>query len=794
MSHPDDREQARALQQQEDSEVVLRLPHPGTTTSRTNNEMSAMSAYDERGQGPNLVPGDHGPIEPRDGDSLTGAQGDPEILIEGLPPISREAPTSPTWSYVDELAGLGLDVEPSRPSTPQDGAEGLTRPKVVQRPSDATRSPSSPAEDWEQEMCSPPPAYRRHDEISWVTQGRGGGGPEGFSMDQRDLSHWVRLGAGGRPVGAATQVQEDGRTSPERRALFTLSPPQEACRVEPRAATPYGPPMTDQAMALHNLSVLTGELRLSLRDLEGRVAAETALRLDANNRLMRIEERAIRMELEAQQTEARRRALEEELRRETIARQELTNHLAIEAEANRQLQVQLAQQQAHFQAHLADETANWQRLEDRVTMTDRCLTTLEGVCRDGISTLQGTVEGLSQLTTTLPPLAASTPNRRDDSSGVGTQDDSSTNWSHEATAGTSTAEDSPELMSGPEDSIRSPPARAVHFQDEAAPTPEVVAPISRATGGKPNRQVPALSHFSGKKGESLREFMEKMRLAAQMGNWDPRHHLLTIRYQLQGQALQYVNNLPPDRVDTLPKLEMVLKERYESKGVRKDAKEELRIIRRRAAENPEAFGLRIQGLTRLAYPEDSAAQEEEGVSAFLRGIADQKTAETMISGQFSTVQQCINTLTEIERHRDSVGRNQTILKIRQVEEQRQEPQPKSKAKGPSTQAASAQVAAVTQEPSPKEKELEQELANVKRKFTKQLADMQRQLSRVSDREQRQPRPARVEYPSQEQPCRFCGSPDHWQWRCPERANQSGPERRPGNDHGLDPRSGGQSHE
>ena len=166
----------------------------------------------------------------------------------------------------------------------------------------------------------------------------------------------------------------------------------------------------------------------------------------------------------------------------------------------------------------------------------------------------------------------------------------------------------------------------------------------------------------------------------------------------------------------------------------------------------------------------------------MRGIADQRSAENMISGRFSTVEQCISTLTEVERHRNSVGKTQAILKLRQIEEQQTEPQPKIKAKGSLPQNVPAQVAVVAQS-SPREKDLGQEVTQLK----KQLADLQKQISR----EPRGSRTARVEYPSEEHPCKLCGSPEHWQWRCPQLSNKRGPNKQSKNGPGLDPGSGGQ---
>ena len=142
-----------------------------------------------------------------------------------------------------------------------------------------------------------------------------------------------------------------------------------------------------------------------------------------------------------------------------------------------------------------------------------------------------------------------------------------------------------------------------------------------------------------------------------------------------------------DQVNTLEGLGAALRARYQGKLVHKDAKQELRILKRQASETPEDYGLWIQNLTRTAYPGDAATQEEEGVSAFLRGLPDQKTAEMLSIHLKDMMQDCDQTLAETEWHRTSVGRTQGPLRLRQMEEQQEAP--KTKAKGSPTRATQA---------------------------------------------------------------------------------------------------------
>ena len=257
--------------------------------------------------------------------------------------------------------------------------------------------------------------------------------------------------------------------------------------------------------------------------------------------------------------------------------------------------------------------------------------------------------------------------------------------------------------------------------------------------------------------------------------------------------------------------------RYLGPGAQKDAREELRTIRRRPQEKPEDFGQRIQELARIAFPGNMQQQEEEGVAAFRDGLKDDRgMAEGIVLQQFKTVQECVDTLANLERFRHGAGKDQPKLRLRQLEGEQTVAQPQGKSQGPS----------------------EQLLASMDKKMGMMLEAWLRKEQREMNmgRGQPQPQPGGpgqgqlrqgpgqgppqqnfqgggrgygrsrrpyVERPSAEQPCKICKATDHWERRCPQSNQQMGARagRGPvaqqnnqyqGNAGGLDPRSGAQS--
>ena len=238
--------------------------------------------------------------------------------------------------------------------------------------------------------------------------------------------------------------------------------------------------------------------------------------------------------------------------------------------------------------------------------------------------------------------------------------------------------------------------------------------------------------------------------------------------------------------------------------------------------------MRIQKLARLGYPGSKEQQEEEGVTAFKEGIKDDRgAAEGLVLTKAKTVQECVETLTELERFRLKTGKAQPNLRLRPLEDEHTGEQPQAGAQSPKGPANTE---------SAESKALRKELAQMRQgmaEFNKGMNSMLGFWQRMEQGQappqqqpvgptpgQRQPnfqggsgrgfgrgraRRPYVEYPSAEQPCRICQSPEHWERRCPQRDQQAGAganrgpvaqqgNQRPGNGDGLGPRSGGQSAE
>ena len=124
-------------------------------------------------------------------------------------------------------------------------------------------------------------------------------------------------------------------------------------------------------------------------------------------------------------------------------------------------------------------------------------------------------------------------------------------------------------------------------------------------------------HFEGKEGESLSAFLLKVETAAKIGSWDPDYHCAQLILLLGGRAFKFVEGLSKEKTESLPALIEALYASFLGPGAQKDAREELRILRRRAQEKPEDFGQRIQDLARIAFPGNMQQQEEEGMACLL---------------------------------------------------------------------------------------------------------------------------------------------------------------------------------
>lgn len=618
----------------------------------------------------------------------------------------------------------------------------------------------------------------------WVTEIRGGGEQPGLSRERQGLSHLVDLGAGGRPLGAATQLPTRAQQSPTGPATAKLQPKQMAAGTEETTGIQDAP-------APEGLQPLQQQLLMALTNMEARIASQEQLlavqsqQLATQAQQLTSQERHLVAQLTSQEEECQR--LRQDLQREAVRREVLEEIL-------------------HQQTTQVLEEAQQQG-----TALDARVTQLE-------MHFQGPQEAVSAPAREMPsPVVSSTPRDSQESAPQSVQETASREWPSRATAGTTCSEISPELISAPEEISTPSPVKQVHFQqgpmipDHQAPeqqesVPATPSPETTRTG-KPNRSVDSVPTFAGKPGESLTTFFGKMDLAANLGNWEPSYHCYQMQYRLKGQAAQYIEGLPLEHVSTLEGITKALKERFLGKGVRKDAKENLRLVKRNHQESPQEYGLRVQQLARMAYPEDIETQNEEGVSAFLKGLGDSKTSETLVVAKYPDVSTAIDAVIEIERLR----RSQTTPRIRQVAPD--PPATDKKQKG----AAAVQPAT----PAPQ----------AKGKFWASEAEMKRYMERLVDQRLAEPRqlatqiPTQVpplmsqgvmapqgmgrgrgrpyvEHPSAERPCNLCGAHTHWQRNCPLRdQGESGPgpsrgrgqgQRSAGNGRGLDPRSGGQS--
>merc|ERR1711893_329176 len=287
-------------------------------------------------------------------------------------------------------------------------------------------------------------------------------------------------------------------------------------------------------------------------------------------------------------------------------------------------------------------------------------------------------------------------------------------------------------------------------------------------------------------------------------------------FLLDGRAFKFVEGLPKEKTESLPALVEALYARYLGPGTQKDAREELRIIRRRSQEKPEDYGQRIQELARVAFPGNMQQQKEEGVAAFRDGIKDDRMAEGIVLQQYKTVQECVNALANVERYRHGAGKEQPKLRLRQLEGEQTVAQSQGQSQGPTEQ----RLASV-------EEKLGMLLDAFYKKEQRELnmgrgqpqsgpggpgqgqsqqgpgQGSQQQNFQGGGRGYGRSRRPYVERPSAEQPCRICKATDHWERRCPQRNSQmgAGADRGPvdqqnnqyqGNAGGLDPRSGAQS--
>ena len=330
----------------------------------------------QRGQGLMAGPGTRRSV---------GSQGDLSSLIgdeerdgaarAGATPAPRSYIGSPTREH-GQPAGLGMESmrTPPRPErraglVPE--ARGPTTVQQQQHGRVALQQIGGTLGPRVQERSDgAPPSYDQSLRDSrWVTQKRGGQVPAGLSEDQRDLSLWMQLGAGGRPVGAATQmVDGDGGFVQARRELYTPSPMPDTCQREPSTIPSQAPPTDGHGEdGIHQrMAMVIGAIQLQLQEME-RFRRDILLRQQqAEQRLQQAQQEAGQ---EGVQREAHLQAVAAGFAQEAVLRQEGVDRMANEDQQLRAKiddpQASLAQEKAHkrgLEAKLANEATD-RRLE-----------------------------------------------------------------------------------------------------------------------------------------------------------------------------------------------------------------------------------------------------------------------------------------------------------------------------------------------------------------------------------------------------------------------------------------------
>merc|ERR1712044_145074 len=309
------------------------------------------------------------------------------------------------------------------------------------------------------------------------------------------------------------------------------------------------------------------------------------------------------------------------LRQQEIAEQTRSQALEQGMSQAGQRYSDLEQENEALRQKIADSEAvqgQFQASLDRLMgRTENNTQTIGKVQEIGLSTMQEMKETCEKIERMAFPVATSTPLRKEDALKDLSGNDDSGRWSHEATAGSSYEETSQEGVSAPRTVEGSKPAKVVRFVDNStdtsdshgapsAPRPEEPKQAEQAAPKpakvKVNQPVPGVPHFSGKDDQSLTTFFRKVEDAATIGNWDNAYQRAQLSFLLEGKALEYVEGLPREKVRTLDGLMTALSDRYLGPNAQKDARDGLRMMKRRPQETPEDYALHVQKLARVAYP------------------------------------------------------------------------------------------------------------------------------------------------------------------------------------------------
>ena len=638
-----------------------------------------------------------------------------------------------------------------------------------------------------------------------VNAQRGGRVPFGFTQDETGYTELLQMGGPGRPIGAAAQMayplprrldfQEPGE--PEGLSYQRIG---EACRstcsptrqlVQPDEAELLG-------TVLKNMARMEGAYDARFQTLETRLTrSETAhMQAEASRRLT---EYALRQEQEARQQE------------QTLI-QELTGQLQHQEQLIRQLEAQLSSAQTklslldngHDNLHQrsAHQQERQQQHEERLDNLDKWTHQGENRLRtiESLSDLLGHVDERltamqeAQDSIPMPPKFTFTPRGEEPSEPPPTLSRIGATYNLPPDPPIPSSSECGANEPGMPVQTGSQPSSQLPADQTGCPTMEGSYLVGRAPRVKPDRPVPNLPSFYGKAGDSLRSFLTRMEISRKVGHWTDEHMHGQVMLCLKGAAFQYVTSLPEEQYTTWAQLQEVLIRKYEGKFARQDAKDRLQVVKRLDKESAEALGQRVKELARVAYPGNQESQDSEGVCAFRKALNQRTLSDTIIAQRCQTVDDCVDRVTELERTWEMDGRAKPVIRIRQIqEEEPKDPKPPKKNKG--IQKAKAKVVPPPPKPGSTIPPL---MANpmvppshaFPPMSREELERFQRNVEymRWNDKRNR-------EYgfgPSEIRPCATCGSPTHWREDCPQKGAPQGPNRRQGNERGLDPRSKGQS--
>ena len=173
-----------------------------------------------------------------------------------------------------------------------------------------------------------------------------------------------------------------------------------------------------------------------------------------------------------------------------------------------------------------------------------------------------------------------------------------------------------------------------------------------------------LPAFTGKQGELLQSFPNKVENGARLGCWTPEYKRGQLYAQITGGALQYVDTLPPEETGDYDSLCAALRRRYEGDLEKEKCREALRTCRRGRSESLDDLAWQIRELTRKAYPADR--REEEGIYALRNAVSD-SLADHIVVQNYGTMDEAVMALSRLECHKDHRNRTRQARLLHQEE-------------------------------------------------------------------------------------------------------------------------------